>query len=292
MTNTNNDFENVMDSVNNVPMPPLPVDGDRADLEAYLEEKRKALKECTPEGANEIIMAISNNKYRKAVIAFNGADGNTAMSKVMDWRNTGLETTSAGLYTLMSGAKMFLDNAKAGKVSPDIKNVILASNTSSAITFAGKALYDGEVKFSSKSTVGQKERKAIVQYATYIMGIVGELKDMGYNVSLESMERNTIMSNGKISSDLFALRDAVAVFSDVEIKDNMYRMASVDMAINGDTKKFNMFTRFRKDAGAKGIIKSYKDKKIKNATTEFYVESPYREALWNIYAEAKAMVMH
>ena len=191
----------------------------------------------------------------------------------------------------MSGAKMFLDNAKAGKVSPDIKNVILASNTSSAITFAGKALYDGEVKFSSKSTVGQKERKAIVQYATYIMGIVGELKDMGYNVSLESMERNTIMSNGKISSDLFALRDAVAVFSDVEIKDNMYRMASVDMSINGDTKKFNMFTRFRKDAGAKGIIKSYKDKKIKNATTEFYVESPYREALWNIYAEAKAMVM-
>ena len=191
----------------------------------------------------------------------------------------------------MSGAKMFLDNAKAGKVSTDIKNVILASNTSSAITFAGKALYDGEVKFSSKSTVGQKERKAIVQYATYIMGIVGELKDMGYNVSLESMERNTIMSNGKISSDLFALRDAVAVFNDVEINDNMYRMASVDMAINGDTKKFNMFTRFRKDAGAKGIIKSYKDKKIKNATTEFYVESPYREALWNIYAEAKAMVM-
>ena len=37
MTNTNNDFENVMDSVNNVPMPPLPADGDRADLEAYLE---------------------------------------------------------------------------------------------------------------------------------------------------------------------------------------------------------------------------------------------------------------
>ena len=59
MTNNTNDFENVMDSVNNVPMPPLPVDGDRADLEAYLEEKRKALKACVPEGANEIIMAIS-----------------------------------------------------------------------------------------------------------------------------------------------------------------------------------------------------------------------------------------
>ena len=30
MTNTNNtnDFENVMDSVNNIPMPPLPVDGE------------------------------------------------------------------------------------------------------------------------------------------------------------------------------------------------------------------------------------------------------------------------
>lgn len=288
-------LEAIMDNViaNDQQVDPVPVPDQRQEdgrlsLEDFLAEKKAELDACKCEGESRVIMAISNSRYKKSLIAFKKNDGDVATTKIFDWSGTGLGTVSAGLYTLASGIKMFANNVKEGKITDGIKNIILASNTSAAVIYAGKAIYDGKVSFSTKSTMDNYERKVVEQYSMIIADTVRELKEAGYNVMLESMERNTIISNGQTSSDLFALRDAVAVFSDVNVKDKHYRMATVDITVNGYDRKFNMFTKFRKDDGVKGIIKAYKDKRQgNNAPVEFYVESPYRATLWDIYNATK-----
>lgn len=81
-------LEAIMDRViandqsgDSVPTPEPRQDDGRLSLEDFLAKKKAELDACKCEGESRVIMAISNSRYRKSLIAFKKNDGDVATTK-------------------------------------------------------------------------------------------------------------------------------------------------------------------------------------------------------------------
>lgn len=260
---------------------------------AWIKERDGRIHACTHGGQKLYICSFTSGKAKKAVVvAKSSNDKEPVISNIIELNKEAGQATSA-LWSLAMSIRWMNEKIKVGEFSLAVDDLlILGTNNNAAAIYAQKAYFGGKVSFSQSSSLSGADRQYVANVSKFIADSIRNIKDTyGCDVSIEALDRNVITSNGHTSSDLYMFRECIATFGDVDIKGTKYHMASVPVMLNnGEKRNSNFFTKFRPTyEGAKGVIRSYKAKNGKTPV-EFYVESPYRATMWNLYNGIKEKI--
>lgn len=280
---------------------PAPTDADTpaAPTKTYTAEETAAWKKerdgrinaCIRTGQKLYICSFVSGKSKKSIAVAKSSNGKEITISDIAGFNGG--QAAHAVWAIGQSINWLYGLMKAGKYSLDKDTLlILGTNNNAAAIYIQKALFSGVINFSKSCSLSQIDRNFVAEKALKIAEIIHNMKEQyGCEIAVEALDRNVITSNGHSASDLFALRESIATFGDVDVKGTKYQMASVPVTLeNGAKRSFNFFTKFRPTfQGAKGVIRSYKAKNG-NTPVEFYVESPYRATIWSLYNGVKEKI--
>ncbi len=289
--------------VQDIPMPTdadVPVAPAVAPVRTYTAEETAAWKKerdgrinaCIRGGQKLYVCSFVSGKSKKSIAVAKSSNGKEVTISDIAAGFNGSQAAHA-IWAVGQSINWLYGMLKADKYSLDKDTLlILGTNNNAAAIYIQKALFSGTINFSKSCSLDQKNRQYVAESSLKIAGIINSMKEQyGCEIAVEALDRNVITSNGHSASDLFALRESIATFGDVDVKGTKYQMASVPITLeNGTKRSFNFFTKFRPTfQGAKGVIRSYKAKNG-NTPVEFYIESPYRATIWSLYNGVKEKI--
>ena len=258
---------------------------------AWKKERDDRINACVRSGQKLYICSFVSGKNKKSIAVAKSSNGKEVTISDIAGFNGG--QAAHAVWAVGQSINWLYGLMKAGKYSLDKDTLlILGTNNNAAAIYIQKALFSGQINFSKSCSLSQNDRDFVAEKALKIAGIIRNMKEQfGCEIAVEALDRNVITSNGHSASDLFALRESIATFGDVDVKGTKYQMASIPVTLeNGARRSFNFFTKFRPTfQGAKGVIRSYKAKNG-NTPVEFYVESPYRATIWSLYNGVKEKI--
>lgn len=282
---------------------PIPTDADAPaavvartpeEIDAWKKQRDGRINACIRAGQKLYICSFVSGKNKRAIaVGKSSNDKDAVISEILDFGNSGMGQAAQAVCSVGKSITWLYSQMKAERYSLDKDTLlILGTNNNAAAIYIQKALFSGQINFSKSCSLSQNDRQYVARSSLKIAELIRGIKEkFGCEVAVEALDRNTITSNGHGASDLYALSESIATFGDVDIKGTRYQMASVPVTLDNGTKRsFNFFTKFRPTfQGAKGVIRSYKAKNG-NTPAEFYVESPYRGTMWNLYNEVKGKI--